>query len=322
MNEKLVSVIVPIYNVEAYLNRCIDSIVNQTYKNLEILLIDDGSTDYSGKICDEYAKKDKRITTIHKKNGGLSDARNVGIEKANGKYITFVDSDDYIDIDYIEYLYSLIKKYKTNISFCKLRVIYNNNKRNQKQNAKDCIYNKIKAFKDILYAKNFDVSACGKMYLTEDFADVRFPKGKLFEDNATIYKIIDKNEYIAVGFEYKYNYIIRKNSITKKEFNDKQIDLITASDSMCNYLKKYKKLNNAIKRKKFWARISTYNRMINSTNRNTENERRMREDILKYKSVMFDRKSSARDKVSLLLLIFGANFYKKAWNLYLKMREK
>ena len=120
MNKQdLISVIVPVYNVENYLKRCLDSIINQTYQNIEIILIDDGSTDNSGNLCEDYKKIDNRIKVVHKTNGGLSDARNTGIKKAKGKYITFVDSDDYVEYDYVEYLYNLIKKYDTNISFCK-----------------------------------------------------------------------------------------------------------------------------------------------------------------------------------------------------------
>ena len=106
-NEPLISVIIPVYKVEKYLNKCVDSVLNQTYKNLEIILVDDGSPDKCPEICDEYAKKDDRIKIIHKQNGGLSDARNVGIEKSTGEYITFIDSDDYVDSNYIEQLYKL-----------------------------------------------------------------------------------------------------------------------------------------------------------------------------------------------------------------------
>ena len=110
-----ISVIVPVYNVEKYLTKCVDSIMNQTYKDLEIILVDDGSTDNSGKICDEYVKKDKRFKVIHKKNGGLSDARNVGIKNSTGEYLSFIDSDDYIDNDMIECLYNACIKNNADI---------------------------------------------------------------------------------------------------------------------------------------------------------------------------------------------------------------
>ena len=109
MLQPLISVIVPCYNVEEYLPKCIESILNQTYRNLEILLVDDGSPDNCGRICDEYAAKDSRIRIIHKKNGGLSDARNAALDVMTGEYVTFIDSDDYVSDDYVEYLYKIIK---------------------------------------------------------------------------------------------------------------------------------------------------------------------------------------------------------------------
>ena len=122
--QDLISIVVPIYNVEKYLEKCINSIIIQTYKNIEIILVNDGSTDSSGKICDIYLKIDKRIKVVHKKNGGLSDARNVGIENAKGKYIAFIDSDDFLDSDFIEILYNLIIEYNADVSCCKCNVIY------------------------------------------------------------------------------------------------------------------------------------------------------------------------------------------------------
>ena len=123
-NDILVSVILPVYNVEKYLIKCLDSVIRQTYQKLEIILVDDGSTDSSGKICDEYANKDGRIKVFHKKNGGLSDARNYGIERSTGEYLAFIDSDDYVDDDYIEFLMNLTESGKYKISLCSLHVVF------------------------------------------------------------------------------------------------------------------------------------------------------------------------------------------------------
>lgn len=322
MKEDLISVVVPVYNVEKYLDKCVLSILNQSYQNLEIILVDDGSPDNCGVICDKYRQQDKRIRVIHKKNGGLSDARNAGIEIATGKYITFVDSDDYIDEDYIEYLYSLIKKYKVNLSFCKYCVERSEPRNRENSLLKDEKCDKISAFEEILYARNFEVSACAKMYLRSQFKGIRFPVGKLFEDNATIYKLIEQNDYIALGYKSKYNYVIRKDSITTKTFTPSQMYLITASDEMCDYLKKYSALQKAIKRKKGVARISTLNRMIDSSTRNDAEEKKLKKDILQYKSILYDNKASLRDRVSILLLTFGLPVYKICWYIYKKMTER
>lgn len=315
----LISIIIPVYNVEEFIDKCIKSVINQTYKDLEIILVDDGSPDNCGNICDKYAKEDQRIKVIHKENGGLSDARNIGIHNATGKYITFIDSDDYVELDYIEYLYGLIQKYNVDISFCGYTVCYENRKHKTKALSKEYKYSKMQAYKEILYAKNFEVSAWAKMYLTEHFKDICYPKGKIFEDNDTTYKLIDKNEFVAVGFESKYNYMIRTESITKKEFTEKQLYLIEASDHMCNYLSKYKQLSKAVTRKRCVARISTFNRMINASNRNRKEEEKLRKEILSYKKVIFDLESSTRDKISIIVLFLGTTIYKKIWNIYEKI---
>lgn len=126
--EELISVIVPVYNVEKYIDKCINSIINQTYKNLEIILVDDGSPDNCGNICDEYSKKDNRIIVIHKENGGVSSARNIGIKNAKGKWITFVDSDDWIENDYVEKLSKIGIQNKAEVVLCGYNRIYNNDK--------------------------------------------------------------------------------------------------------------------------------------------------------------------------------------------------
>ena len=155
MNE-LITVVLPIYNVSAYLKRCIESVIHQTYENLDIILVDDGSTDDSGIICDEYASIDSRITVVHKENGGLSDARNKGIELAKGQFITFIDSDDYIDDDYVEYLYNLIKRYNTRMSICSHTVVYDNGTILNKETGEEDVLSSERVLERILYDEDID----------------------------------------------------------------------------------------------------------------------------------------------------------------------
>ena len=164
MEEELISVILPIYNVEKYLEKCLKSVINQTYKNLEIILVDDGSKDNSPQICDEYAVKDKRIVVIHKSNGGLSDARNAGIEIAKGKYITLIDSDDYVEKDYVQFLYQLIKENNAEMSICSHTVLYTNGTRIEKETGEHLVLDPKTTLEKILYDEGIDLSAWAKMY--------------------------------------------------------------------------------------------------------------------------------------------------------------
>lgn len=179
-SQELISVIIPIYNVEKYLKKCIDSIINQTYKNLEIILVDDGSPDNCGKICDEYAKKDQRIRVIHKKNGGLSDARNAGIDIAKGKYIAFVDSDDYVEKEYIEIMYKELKKNNVKIVQCGINKISDNEEIIDNYGyLKDELINSQRIMEE-KYTKYpiSNVVAWNKLYDIDLFKNIRYPVRK------------------------------------------------------------------------------------------------------------------------------------------------
>lgn len=145
--DKLISVIVPIYNVEKYLTKCIESIINQTYENLEIILVDDGSPDNCPIICDEYAKRDSRVKVIHKKNGGLSDARNAGLDIATGEYIMFIDSDDFVEIDMMESMMNNMIDNNVDLVVCNIKYIYDNSEK-VKYNQKDKVLDKYEAMQE------------------------------------------------------------------------------------------------------------------------------------------------------------------------------
>ena len=238
-SNELITIVIPIYNVKKYIERCIKSVINQTYKNIEIILVDDGSTDESGDICDEYAKKDNRIKVIHKKNGGLSDARNFGIDAANGKYISFVDSDDFVTNNYVEVLYNLIKNNDSDISVCIWKNIFEDNK--TKKSYFTLFHREITAtnlvmLQHMLYQKLFDTSACAKLYDISLFDNIRFPKGKLYEDLATTYKLFLKSKTISYSNDEIYYYFVRNNSITQSEFKEKDMDLIEISETLLKTL--------------------------------------------------------------------------------------
>lgn len=165
MNNPLVSIIIPVYNVEKYIEKCIDSIINQTYKNLEIILVDDGSPDGCPEICDKYALQDSRIKAIHKKNGGLSDARNAGLDIMKGEWVIFIDSDDFVSPYHVENLYYLVKKFNTNIAITSFECFYNENKKfiyKKITNEKVLIHISKEAIENMFYNKFYKFYACGK----------------------------------------------------------------------------------------------------------------------------------------------------------------
>lgn len=213
MGNDLISIIIPVYKVEEYLEKCIESVLKQTYTNLQIILVDDGSPDNCGKICDEYAKKDPRIEVIHKVNGGLSDARNVGIAKAKGKYIGFVDSDDYIKEDMYEILINLIKEYDADVSICNLYDVIDGKEyiRNNENGIQE--YGRLEILKEVLLDKNIQSYAWNKLYKKELFDEIKYPIGKKYEDIGTTFYVFEKCNKIVVTSKPEYYYLKRSDSL-------------------------------------------------------------------------------------------------------------
>ena len=257
--EQKVSVIVPIYKVEPYLKRAVDSILHQTYHNLEIILVDDGSPDQCGRICDDYAKEDNRITVIHKENGGLSDARNAGLDAAHGEYIVFVDSDDFIAEDYVETLMQCLKEYDADVAMCSYAVtasveldesIFTASRDETVEvcDRRELLNNLYDAnHKDATY---FIVS-WNKIYKASLWQDVRFPKGRIHEDEATTYKIYDRAQKGVYLHRPLYGYFTAPSSITRDRFNIKRLQWMDALDDRIAYFEdKTEQLNEEGKQEK------------------------------------------------------------------------
>lgn len=230
--DELISIVIPIYNVEKYLKNCVDSVCNQTYQNLEIILVDDGSPDHCPEICEEYARNDPRVRVIHKQNGGLSDARNKGIDIATGAYIMFVDSDDYMPTYAVEYLYELLTKYQADASIGKLEMTKDLNSKGNIKSGTNRLFNNKEAIGQLLYANLFSTSASAKLYKMRLFKEIRFPVGKLHEDLYTIYKVFDKAQKIVYGSNIVYFYYHRTGSITVSKFSVKRLDAIDALNQL------------------------------------------------------------------------------------------
>ena len=239
-NKPLISIIVPIYNVELYLKECIESIINQTYKNIEIILIDDGSPDNCGAICDEYAKKDNRIKVIHKENEGVSAARNTGIESCRGEYISFIDADDFVHPDFINDLYSVIDENNSDISFCDFYRYETGAKipTMEKKESRLVCYDKFEMLKKI-NQHNFTNFTVDKLYKRDIFDVIRFPAGRsYFEDASIIYKIIDMFDKIYGTSRKLYYYRDNPNSAMRKKFNKSKFYFFNMIEEKMDYYKK------------------------------------------------------------------------------------
>ena len=225
-----ISIVVPIYNVEKQVKRAIDSIINQSFTDLEIILVNDGSTDNSGQICDDYKRMDGRIKVIHKKNGGLSSARNAGIEESTSPFIGFIDGDDFINESMYEILHNAIINENSDITSCNYVVVLEKetnhiNNRTAKNPALKSFNNK-QALEVMLKDDEIHRSACNKLYKKSLFEGIRFPEGILYEDTFTIFEIYAKsNKATHVEFD-GYYYLLNHQSITRQSFNPKHFDAV------------------------------------------------------------------------------------------------
>lgn len=249
----LISVIVPIYNVEEYLNRCLNSIINQTEKDFELILVDDGSPDKCPQMCDEWAKKDNRIVVVHKENGGLSDARNSGLKIAKGKYIVFIDSDDWIDKQYLKFLLETITSSKSEIVECNIKrceddtiqddMIYQKIDQNGIKK-----YNAIEAMGKLIREQEFHQYVWNKIYRRDTIGNILFEKGKTNEDEFWTYQVFGNAKTIVHIDESLYYYYQRESSIMGSRYNLKRLHSLEAKELRQQYIdSNYPELSNIAK---------------------------------------------------------------------------
>ena len=237
----------PIYNVETYLERCIRSIVNQTYSELEIILVDDGSTDLSSAICDKWEKKDFRINVIHKENGGLSDARNAGMKIATGKYITFIDSDDWMHKDMIKILYNVREKFDVDIVECKSKKVDNfiDDVEIEDDIGVIQLFNDSEAISALLLENPLKQTVWNKLYKKELIEGTYFEFGKYHEDEFWTYQVLAKSKKIGFVDKELYYYFQRYNSIMSQTFSLKRIDAIEGRYRRMNFIREFYPENTA-----------------------------------------------------------------------------
>lgn len=322
--QPLISVIVPVYNVEKYISRCLHSIYEQTYKNLEIILIDDGSTDSSLSILDKYAKKDSRVKVVHQMNRGLSAARNTGIQQSHGAYLTFIDSDDYVTHDYVEYMYKLLEQnnFKSSLALCSLTQVFPNGKSKNMGNNEEKIISGKKCIEMMCYHDLVDTCAYAKLGKRELYDDHFFPVGKLFEDIGSTYKLLEQCKTVACGFKAKYFYCIKEDSIVTSKFKPSKLDLLEMTDQMAqsvNFI--YPDLAEATARRQVYARFSTLNQTLDEPSTRAI-QRKLREYIVAHKSAILNNpRAPRRDKIAYGMLLLGLPIYKYMWKAYLKITK-
>lgn len=314
MEEALVSVIIPVYNVEKYLKKCADSVLNQTYRNLDIILVDDGSTDLSGKMCDELGIDDKRVTVIHKQNGGLSDARNAGLNVARGEYYAFVDSDDYISSDMIEIMVNSARENSCEIAIC-------NMVRFSESGESALFYHPV-AQKQILLGENRfktlkQPSVCNKLFKASLFQNIRFPKGKYYEDTFVYHELLYRAKCVVLTGSNSYWYLERSDSIVgSPKYTSRYFDFIEAVWKRAEFL-----IENNVKSYgeeaclSLYAAFSSAVKYIKRDRKNKQNFKIAREQYnFAYTVLMKQNNSiSLKQKIRLFLLKYLPIFHSKIY---------
>lgn len=310
----MISIIIPIYNVEKYLEKCLDSILNQTYKNLEIILIDDGSTDNSPNICNSYCEKDKRIKIIHKNNEGVSSARNKGIELSKGKYIVFIDSDDYVSNEHIEVLYDCIISNNVDLVISNLIDISEDGIILNNEEKESFLMNKDQCLKELLSEDNFYHLCCGNIYRKDLLEKIRFNcKYRIAEDLDFLYRYIKQISSAYFLSKNTYYYLKREGSATNSIYSEKWNDEL----KICNFIiSEMVELENNFHKyaKRKYIRLN-----INQAYRfelNKNQTKILKNNIKIYKNEMFNSKLfDNKEKLKIFLLLKSYYLFKIVSNI-------
>ncbi len=302
MSSTQVSVIVPVYNVERYLEKCIQSICGQSFADIEVILVDDGSTDASANICDEWAQRDDRVHVIHKENGGLSDARNAGIDAADGQWLMFVDSDDFITMDTIELLYTAAVKKHCEIALCNMVRVYDDGTTEPFYNpvGEQTIWDGVQRFETLKQP-----SVCNKIFRTELFEGVRFPKGKYYEDTFVYHVLLDRATAVALTGHDGYYYLSRRESILgQPKYTDRYFDMTEAVYERMTYLLAHDIPLYADEAcLSMYAVVANAEKHIQKSQQNEAKFKQMRQQFkVAYKHLMKSSKTGIKQRLRLLLL--------------------
>lgn len=326
MTKPLISIIVPVYRAEKYLAKCVESLLSQTYKNIEIILVDDGSPDKSGEICDQFREKDRRVKVIHQDNGGQSKARNMALSVAKGEYIGFVDSDDWIDSDMYSVLFDNLQLSQSDISCCQFRrVDEDGNTADTVLEKKVNSYDNLSAMKVLIEDREIGSHPCTKLFKCGLFKDVQFPIGRVYEDIAIMHIIFSKAKRVVVTSERKYNYLINANSTSYTQtpkwgyslfcaFGDRYEFISENYPSLVDFTRE-RYLGIAVGMFIHWQKFGSFDgkaKMENEVRRVLHNERKY---LLKYTSISTSRKIDA------LLIVFVPLIVKCKYKIFYCFRK-
>lgn len=314
-----ISVIVPAYNVEEYVEKCVKSILKQTFDDYEILLIDDGSKDNTGFICDVLAKQNKKVRVFHKQNGGLSSARNYGLDRMLGRYVTFVDSDDFIAEDYLETLYNLITLADNiDISMLQIKSLLEDDIPDKTEKSDGKIIKNEQAICMMLLRKKFSHTSCGKLFSVELWKDFRFPIGELYEDYATTYKVFSEAKEVALAYTEKYFYVQHRGSIMHKECSTETLSVLDVADNVSRFIST--NLPDC-KLEALDLQAAVYLKtMQNILNCGIDKFKEQQKHIIRFikrnaPNLLFSKKVPKTDKYKILLLFFGRRIFLKIYNI-------
>ena len=319
MEKPLISVIVPAYNVEKFIGKCIDSILRQSFKDFEVLLIDDGAKDSTPEICDACAKKDSRIKVYHKENGGLSDARNYGIDRMQGKYVTFIDSDDYVDSGYFEYLYGLITQEEDiQIAICGKKSVREDENASPDPETFHEIITGERAVQKMLCGHGSGHSAWGKLYSADLWKTVRYPKGKIYEDYATTYRVMALVDKAAWGNAAMYFYVQHIESIMHQKCSRRSLSLVDIADEETEFIvKKWPALKQEALARKVTSELKCLQNILNAKNEAFDDyKQKIVEDVRRHKGeLLASKKVALKTKIKIIALLLGERTFGFIYNL-------
>ena len=316
----LISVIIPVYNKEKYLDKCLESIINQTYKNLEILLIDDGSTDGSAKICDSYAEKDARITSIHRENSGPGAVRNYGISICRGDYVSFVDSDDWIELDMYELMYNAMTENGADLAVCGRNMVFEDDGAVVTGFTFDSVrcFERSDAVKRFLTYGGIDASPCDKLIKKELFsaADIKFPSGYICEDVPVVFGLVSAAERTVHVGKPCYNYLQRRGSYSNAKFSEKVLGLKIYPGQVRD--KVYSDYPSLKAEADWYYAINLLTLVTRFEDTKDEKYKELRRELLEYKKSVLGSYSSSKQRM--LFRLIKSNLFGFVRKLYRKVR--